>query len=241
MQMASGPWLQQGPCSFLVRYLLSDNLLTTNAIHPVFQICKAMRAKVVMHILCQQGAGECPCVPSTPSSMSLSLVSVHGDNGTRDHKEQVRRTTLSWDSQLLDDNVFLFCTLVSSLRCSYVDAQGYKISLVLLSTGHRDKLKLISRKHLLNFCVIIIIKCTMNKINVSKISLPHCTIKLLFCVFASSLADGSHAARKKQYSFSLSLFEIKGSSWSLNISVPSFYFPAHLLFEILFIVFIYLF
>lgn len=69
------------------------------------------------------------------------------------------------------------------------------ISLVPLSPCHGEKLELIPRKNRLNFCIILI-KCSTNQIDFSKISFPYGLYQASFYVFVSSLADTSQLRKK---------------------------------------------
>lgn len=42
---------------------------------------------------------------SEPILSACAMAQEHGDNGDEEHKEQVRRTMLQWDSQIIYDKV----------------------------------------------------------------------------------------------------------------------------------------
>lgn len=65
----------------------------------------------------------------------------------------------------------------------------------------------------------------MNKINFSKISFPYNSYQTRLLCVSSGLADTSQPGKSNIFS----LFH-KGPLWSLDISMPFFYFQVHLLF-----------
>ena len=154
------PPLGQSLGGSLVAYLLTDNLLSA---HMLFiPHSKSARLSWTQWLSIIRGACQglenvpVPPAPCLPCFWASSECLCEGSEAQWQQGQGVQGKKSSGTVSLSGTKLALVCTLVSILRYLYVDdTRGCKISLVSLSTCHRDKLELIPRKNLLNFCIII--------------------------------------------------------------------------------------